>query len=176
MPSIDIFRRPIAERWDEVVESLRTSRMLLAPFLEQATPSAISASGSLTVQADDEAAADALEMAKADMLGVVKNMFPAIERVVITRPSVPSASGSHKRVTEQEIRAASLQFVRKISGFTKPSKSNEAAFLAAVDDIAAVSAKLLASLETKAPPRYREVEAAKARERVAQRFATQRRP
>ena len=79
-------------------------------------------------------------------------------------------------VTDEEIRAASLQFVRKISGFTKPSKSNEAAFLAAVDDIAAVSAKLLASLETKAPPRYREVEAAKARERAAQRFATQRQP
>ena len=79
-------------------------------------------------------------------------------------------------VTEQEIRAASLQFVRKISGFTKPSQANEAAFLAAVDDIAAASAKLLASLETRAPPRYREVEAAKARERAAQRFATQRQP
>ena len=79
-------------------------------------------------------------------------------------------------VTEDEIRAASLQFVRKISGFTKPSKSNEAAFLAAVDDIAAVSAKLLSTLETRAPPRYREVEAAKARERAAQRFATQRQP
>ena len=77
-------------------------------------------------------------------------------------------------VTDEEIRAASLQFVRKISGFNKPSKSNEAAFLAAVDEIAAVSAKLLSSLETKAPPRYREVEAAKARERSAQRFATPR--
>jgi len=109
VPSINV----IAERWDEVVESLRASRMLLAPFLEQATPSAISASGSLTVQADDEAAADALEMAKADMLGVVKNMFPAIERVVIARPSVPSASGSHKRVTEQEIREQRITSLRK---------------------------------------------------------------
>ena len=79
-------------------------------------------------------------------------------------------------VTDEEIRAASLQFVRKISGFTKPSQANEVAFQAAVDDIAAVSAKLLSSLETKAPPRYREVEAAKARERTAQRFATQRQP
>jgi hypothetical protein len=79
-------------------------------------------------------------------------------------------------VTDDEIRAASLQFVRKISGFTKPSKSNETAFFAAVDDIAAISAKLLSSLETKAPPRYREVEAAKARERAAQRYATQRQP
>ena len=79
-------------------------------------------------------------------------------------------------VTDDEIRAASLQFVRKISGFTKPSKSNEAAFLAAVDDIAAVSAKLLSSLETKAPPRYREVKAAKARERSALRYAAPREP
>jgi len=79
-------------------------------------------------------------------------------------------------VTDDEIRAASLQFVRKISGFNKPSKSNEAAFLAAVDDIAAISAKLLSSLETKAPPRDREVEAAKARERAALRYSVQRQP
>ena len=77
-------------------------------------------------------------------------------------------------VTDEEIRAASLQFVRKISGFTKPSKSNEAAFLAAVDEIAAISAKLLSSLETKAPPRYREVEAAKARARSLARFGESR--
>ena len=74
-------------------------------------------------------------------------------------------------VTEEEIRAASLQFVRKVSGFNKPSKANEAAFLAAVEGITAISRSLLASLETSAPPRYREVEAAKARERFAQRFA-----
>jgi hypothetical protein len=73
-------------------------------------------------------------------------------------------------VTDEEVRAASLQFVRKISGFNKPSKANEAAFLAAVDEIAAVSGKLLSSLETTAPPRYREVEAAKARERALARF------
>jgi hypothetical protein len=77
-------------------------------------------------------------------------------------------------VTDEEIRAASLQFVRKISGFTKPSKPNEAAFLQAVDDIAAISARLLSSLETKAPPRDREVEAAKARERAALRYSVQR--
>ena len=74
-------------------------------------------------------------------------------------------------VTEEEIRAASLQFVRKISGFNKPSKANEDAFLAAVDGIAAIAGTLLASLETTAPPKYREVEAAKARERFAHRFA-----
>src|SRR5512147_840507 len=74
-------------------------------------------------------------------------------------------------VTDDEIRAASLQFVRKLSGFNKPSKANEAAFFAAVDQIAAVSSILLKSLETNAPPRNREVEAVKARARAAQRFA-----
>jgi hypothetical protein len=73
-------------------------------------------------------------------------------------------------VTEDEIRAASLQFVRKVSGFNKPSKANEAAFFAAVEGITAISTTLLNSLETSAPPRYREIEAAKARERSAQRY------
>ena len=74
-------------------------------------------------------------------------------------------------VTEDEIHAASLQFVRKISGFAKPSKANEAAFQAAVDAIAAVSREFLASLETTAPPKNRVEEAARARARSAQRFA-----
>lgn len=74
-------------------------------------------------------------------------------------------------VTEEEIRAAALQFVRKVTGFNKPSKANETAFLAAVEGIAAISSGLLGSLQTSAPPRYREVEAAKARERFVQRFA-----
>ena len=73
-------------------------------------------------------------------------------------------------VTDAEIRAAALQFVRKLSGFNKPSKANEAAFLAATDGIAAVASKLLASLETNAPPRNREEHAARARARAAQRF------
>lgn len=73
--------------------------------------------------------------------------------------------------TEDEIRAASLQFVRKVSGFTRPSQANEAAFLAAVEEIAAVTGKLLNALETKAPPKNREEEAAKARARSARRFA-----
>jgi hypothetical protein len=75
-------------------------------------------------------------------------------------------------VTEEEVRAASLQFVRKISGFSKPSKANEAAFLAAVDEVASVSTRLLRSLETTAPPRNREEEAAKAKARGAARFGT----
>jgi hypothetical protein len=73
-------------------------------------------------------------------------------------------------VTEAEIRAASLQFVRKISGFQKPSKANEAAFAAAVDEVAAASARLLGSLETNGPVRNREEEAAKARARSDARF------
>ena len=73
-------------------------------------------------------------------------------------------------VTEDEIRASSLQFVRKISGFTKPSKANEAAFLTAVDDVSATARRLLSSLETTAPPKDREEEAAKAKARAAARF------
>jgi hypothetical protein len=73
-------------------------------------------------------------------------------------------------VTDEEVRAASLQFVRKITGFNKPSKANEAAFLSAIDEIAGVAARLLHSLDTNAPPKNREEEAAKARARAAERF------
>lgn len=73
-------------------------------------------------------------------------------------------------VTDEEIRAASLQFVRKVSGFTKPSQANEATFEKAVDRVAAVVHELMESLVTSAPPKDREIEAAKARERAAQRF------
>ena len=73
-------------------------------------------------------------------------------------------------VTNQEIRAASLQFVRKISGFHKPSKANERSFIAAVDQIADISTRLISSLETNAPPKNREEEAAKAKARAVERF------
>ena len=73
-------------------------------------------------------------------------------------------------VTEDEIRAASLQFVRKISGFSKPSRANEAAFNSAVEDIARLSGQLLAGLESAAPPKNREEEAARAKARAARRF------
>jgi hypothetical protein len=76
-------------------------------------------------------------------------------------------------VTREEVRDASLQFVRKISGFNKPSKANEAAFLGAVEEIAQVSMRLLKSLETNAPPKNREEEAARARARAAERFGAQ---
>jgi hypothetical protein len=75
-------------------------------------------------------------------------------------------------VTPEEVQAASLQFVRKISGFTKPSKSNEAAFLSAVDEIADSASRLLRSLETTAPPKNREEAAAKAKARAAERFSS----
>ena len=75
-------------------------------------------------------------------------------------------------VTAEEVRAASLQFVRKITGFHHPSKANEAAFNAAIDDIAGASTRLLRSLETSAPRRNREAEAAKARTRAAARFGS----
>jgi hypothetical protein len=75
-------------------------------------------------------------------------------------------------VNDEEVRAAALQYVRKISGFNKPSKANEVAFYAAADEIAATSRRLLTVLETNAPPRNREVEATKARARAARRFAS----
>jgi hypothetical protein len=73
-------------------------------------------------------------------------------------------------VTPEEVRDASLQFVRKITGFNKPSKANEAAFLSAIDEIAGISSRLIDSLETSAPPKNREEEATKARARAAARF------
>ncbi|HEY2361021.1 MAG TPA: DUF2277 domain-containing protein [Candidatus Angelobacter sp.] len=75
-------------------------------------------------------------------------------------------------VTNEEVHAASLQFVRKITGFNKPSKANEESFQAAIEEIAAISNRLLRSLETTAPPKNREEEAAKARARAAERFGT----
>ena len=74
-------------------------------------------------------------------------------------------------VTPEEIKNASLQFVRKISGFNKPSRANEASFLAAVDEIAGISTRLIHSLETNAPPRNREEQAAKAKARTLERVA-----
>jgi len=74
--------------------------------------------------------------------------------------------------TDDEVRAAALQFVRKISGFSKPSKANETSFLAAVEEVTMVSRRLLSSLETTAPPKNREEEAARAKARAAQRYGT----
>jgi hypothetical protein len=92
------------------------------------------------------------------------------EREIVCR-NIRTLFNFEPPVTDDEIRAASLQFVRKVSGFTKPSKANEAAFLAAVEEIAAASRKLLGSLETSAAPKNREEEAAKARARAGQRYS-----
>ena len=75
-------------------------------------------------------------------------------------------------VTPEEIRASSIQFVRKLSGFNKPSKANEEAFYLAIEEVSAASSRLLHALQTTAPPRNREEEAAKARARAAERFGT----
>jgi hypothetical protein len=85
-------------------------------------------------------------------------------------PDIKTLFNFDPPVTEEELRAASLQFVRKISGFNKPSKANQELFLAAVDDIAAISMRLLRSLETNAPPKNREEVAARAKARSAERF------
>ena len=74
--------------------------------------------------------------------------------------------------TDEEVRAASLQFVRKLSGFSAPSKANADAFTRAIDEVAAVARRLIDSLETQAPPKNREVEALKAKARTAERYAT----
>lgn len=76
--------------------------------------------------------------------------------------------------TDEEVRAASLQFVRKLSGFTAPSKANEAVFKQAIDDVAVVARKLVDQLATNAPPKNREEEAAKAKARAAERYGTAR--
>src|SRR5207237_7743184 len=96
------------------------------------------------------------------------NSQPRHIEVTIVCRNIKTLFNFQPPVTEEEIRAASLQFVRKVSGFNKPSKANEAAFLAAVDEIAAISGNLLSSLETNAPPRNRTEKAAKARARAAQ--------
>lgn len=87
--------------------------MLLAPFLEQAVPQAISAGGTLTILSDDAASADGLDMGKVDLLAVVKTLFPAIERIAIARPEGRPSSGAPRRVTEEEIRQQRMASLRK---------------------------------------------------------------
>jgi hypothetical protein len=91
-------------------------------------------------------------------------------RLLIVCRNIKTLFNFEPPVTDEEVRAASLQFVRKISGFTKPSKANERAFEMAVDEVAAISARLLRALETTAPPKSREEEAAKAKARAIERF------
>jgi DNA polymerase-3 subunit gamma/tau len=109
LPTINV----VTERWDDVVAAVRADRMLLAPFLEQAVPSAISANGVLTIRAEDASSADGLDMGKADLLAVVKTFFPAVDRIVVARPEGrPTPTGS-RRVTEEEIRQQRMASLRK---------------------------------------------------------------
>jgi len=109
LPSINV----VTERWDDVVSAVRANRMLLAPFLEHAVPSAIAANGVLTIRVDDAASADGLDMGKAELLVVVKTLFPAVERIVVARPEGrPTPTGS-RRVTEEEIRQQRMASLRK---------------------------------------------------------------
>jgi hypothetical protein len=96
--------------------------------------------------------------------------FQLVERAIPMCRNIRTLFNFDPPVTPEEVRAASLQFVRKISGFTKPSQANEEAFLAAIDEVTAASARLLHSLQTTAPPKNREEEAAKAQARAAERF------
>jgi len=107
--------------------------------------------------------------ARAGSISPVLTLFQSVWGTAMCR-NIRTLFNFDPPVTNDEIRAASLQFVRKISGFTKPSKSNEAAFQAAIEEVAEVAARLLRSLETTAPPKNREEEAAKAKARAAVRF------
>jgi hypothetical protein len=102
---------------------------------------------------------------------IFASRYAALKAIAMCR-NIKTLFNFDPPVTPEEIRAASLQFVRKISGIQKPSKANEAVFLAAIDEVAAVSDRLLSALETNAPPKSREEEAAKARARAAVRFGT----
>jgi len=109
LPTINV----LTERWDDIVAAVRETRVLLAPYLEQAVPSAISAVGLLTIRVDDVASADGLDMGKADLLGVVKSFYPAVDRIAIARPEGKAASGASRRVTEEEIREQRMASLRK---------------------------------------------------------------
>jgi DNA polymerase III subunit gamma/tau len=109
LPTINV----VTERWDDIIAAVRATRVLLAPFLEQAVPSAISASGMLTIRADDAASADGLDMGKAELLAVIKSLFPAIERIAIAAPEGRATAGPPRRVTEEEIRKQRMASLRK---------------------------------------------------------------
>ena len=108
MPTINV----VTERWDDVIAAVRTNKMMLASFLEAAFPAAMSAGGLLTIRAEDVPSADALEPAKNDLLAIVKTVFPAVERLAITRPE-GAAPAAPRRVTEEEIRTQRMASLRK---------------------------------------------------------------
>ena len=109
LPTINV----VVERWDEIITAVRTTRVLLAPFVEQAVPSGLAASGALTIRAEDAAGADALDAGMGDLLSAVREMFPAIQRIIVARPEGAAPAAAPRRVTEEEIRAQRMALLRK---------------------------------------------------------------
>ena len=109
VPNINV----VAERWDDIIASVRSNRVLLAPFVEQAVPSAISASGSLTIRAEETSAGEALEAGINDLLNAVQTLFPAVQRVIVAKPEGAAPTTPPRRVTEEEIRTQRVASLRK---------------------------------------------------------------
>jgi DNA polymerase III subunit gamma/tau len=107
VPTINV----ITERWDDIVAGVRATRMVLAPFVESSIPSGMTANGVLTLRTEDAPSAEALELAKGDLLAIVRTVFPGIERVVIARPD--GVNAAPRRVTEEEIRTQRMASLRK---------------------------------------------------------------
>jgi len=108
MPTINV----VTERWDDVITAVRANKVMLASFLESAFPAAMSAAGLLTIRAEDAPSADALELAKNDLLAIVKTVFPGVDRLAITRPE-GGAAAAPRRVTEEEIKTQRMASLRK---------------------------------------------------------------
>jgi DNA polymerase-3 subunit gamma/tau len=109
VPSINV----LAEKWDDVIATLRGDRPTLGPFFDQTIPTAISGGGVLTIRTEDAAGGEALDLAKSSMLATIQSMYPAIERIVISRPDGAPAAGGVRRVTEEEIKAQKMASLRK---------------------------------------------------------------
>ena len=110
MPSINA----LVEKWDDVIATLRGDRPTLGPFFDQTIPAAISGSGVLTIRIEDAAGGEALDLAKSSMLATIQSLYPAIERIVISRPDggAPTPGGA-RRVTEEEIKEQKMASLRK---------------------------------------------------------------
>jgi DNA polymerase III subunit gamma/tau len=109
VPSINA----LVEKWDDVISTLRGDRPTLGPFFDQTVPTAVSGGGVLTIRIEDAAAGEALDLAKSSMLATIQSLYPAIERIVISRPDGAPASGGVRRVTEEEIKEQKMASLRK---------------------------------------------------------------
>ena len=109
VPSINA----LVEKWDDVIATLRGDRPTLGPFFDQTIPTAVSGSGALTIRIEDAAGGEALDLAKSSMLATIQSLYPAIERIVISRPDGAPVTGSVRRVTEEEIKEQKMASLRK---------------------------------------------------------------